>query len=119
MSNAGYRQARIQMEEMMQPVIGFLRDLKTESDREGRGGATPLADALSETEPANLDAVPPARMFLRPEAAPRQPKKDETNIQYAKPAAQVDRVKRALGVRSARKAGSMTFDHYLRTECED
>jgi hypothetical protein len=41
------------------------------------------------------------------------------NILYARPVEQIERAKRALGVRTYRDVGEATFDYYMRNEVDD
>lgn len=113
-----YKSARLQMVQLMRPVINFLNDLDREKDSPSRSG-TSLEDlvASAEQSPKTLSAITVERGFSAPRVvAVRAP--DTTSIQYVRPTDQIEAAKKKLKVRSAKKVGEKTFDYFYRRECQ-
>jgi hypothetical protein len=117
-----YRNVRQRMINLMRPVINFLNLLDREKDlapsEEERAGE--LEAAVGRAQLVKLDAVEIKPKFQAPEVViPKAERRsDLQSIEYSKPKDQISRVKRALGVRSARKAGEGTFDYFFERECK-
>lgn len=116
-----YRNVRQRMINLMRPVITFLNLLDREKDlepsEEERAGE--LEAAIERAQPVKLDAVAIKPRFRAPEVVlPKAQRRSELqSIQYSKPKDQISKVMKALGVRSARKAGEGTFDYFFGREC--
>jgi hypothetical protein len=116
-----YRNVRQRMLNLMRPVINFLNLLDREKDLSpaDEERAAELEAAVKNAEPVKLEAVEAKPRFQAPEVVlPSLPRRsDLQSIQYSKPKGQIDKVMKALGVRSARKAGEGSFDYFFEREC--
>lgn len=113
-----FQRVKLQMQTTARPVINFLNELDKELDEtnEEKRVLTRLLSSAPSTLPSNL---PVSKIFkyIKP---PPQPKRPETmRIMFNRPKQQVERMKKCLGVTSARSVGEHIFDWYLENECKD
>jgi len=117
-----YRNVKQRMVNLMRPVIDFLNVLDREKEvvpkEEERRES--LEEAIAEADPVPLGDVQPSLHFAVPQrivtrVASRPP---TISIQYRRPRDQVEKVKKALGVNTAYKAGEGTFDYFYEAEIE-
>jgi len=103
-----YRALRLDMVDVMRPVIDFLNRLSRETD-EGGPATTSIAAARAVplTQVARTE-----RVFTADLPRPKPPGPRTASIQYSKPIADIERVKKALGVITNREVGELTFDFY-------
>lgn len=113
-----YQAVRLEMMKLALPVFKFLNRVKTERDRDNEAGK-PLEAAISAAKPEDLSSIETARSFVAPRPQRQPPRPDTASIQYRKPAADIDKVKRLLQVTSNREVGEATFDYFLEMESED
>ncbi|HVY39527.1 MAG TPA: ATP-binding protein [Polyangia bacterium] len=113
-----WRAVRLQMIEAMRPVIDFLNEVKEEKDNE-EDESTPLNDMLDAAESAPVDEVSTAKVFGATVKKRGAKKNGIINILYKKPIDQVDLVKEALGVESAKEVGEKTFEYFFKYECSE
>jgi hypothetical protein len=112
--HAVFRSARVRMVQMMRPVIDLLNKVKEENEVAGDG---PLMRTLKTARPTKIGRLQEATFHYKPARLSTPP--GNKNICYSKPAAQVNSVKRALGVTVNREVGERTFDYYYKTVCSD
>lgn len=117
-----YRATLPKMKRLMRPVINFLNKLKEE--REGRADEEqegPLEEILSEAPEVALDSTSTRKVFEppKPKAKRKRSGPKMQRIQYDRPIDKVEQVKKALDVRSFKKAGEGTFDYFYEAECQD
>ncbi len=126
--SAVYRAAKIEMMRLMRPVVDFLNRLKLEKagkDDEDNAEKGPLEQLLAES--ASEDVANPRfdlktrATFTRPTVAAKQVTDgpEMKRIQYDMPSDKVDRVKKALKVRSFKDVGEKTFNYFYDAEIED
>jgi hypothetical protein len=108
-----YKSIRLQMIELMQPVITFLNAV----DRENEARKRPLHAAIEAAKSVRLTGLKPQAFFLAP--ASSRDTKDTIRITYTKPAKQVEKVKRMLKTHSYGDVGSQTFDYFYERVCKD
>lgn len=111
-----YKRVRLEMINMMRPVIDFLNRLDSEKDKD----ENLLEEAVSQATKVELSDVRGFNIFKSPNVAEMTrfvPK--VRRIQYDKPIEEIDRVKRCLRVTSLREIGEKTFQYYLEMECGD
>lgn len=113
-----FRAVRLEMIEVMRPVIDFLNKLDAEKDKEETDDK-PLEAAVRAAKVAKVSEVSTHTRFLAPKPAPSPRPARTGRIQYSKPLDEIDRVKRALKVRSFKAVGEKTFEYFLEMECED
>lgn len=111
-----YRRIRLDMVEMMRPVIDFLNKLKDErkenpSDR-NRG---PLSKLLKQADPTVVSELKLEQGFSYEAPVDNLPR--QVNVQYPVLATELELVRQHLGVRSAREVGLETFRYYKTREC--
>ena len=113
-----FRAVRLEMVQLMRPVIDFLNKLDAEKGKEERDDRL-LEAAVKAAKPVRLLQVRPRDTFLapKPKPTPRVPRTGR--IQYSKPLDQIDVVKRVLKVRSFKEVGERTFEYFWEMECED
>ncbi|BBZ05987.1 hypothetical protein MDOR_01560 [Mycolicibacterium doricum] len=119
MGHWAYRALQPRMTDAMKPVIAFLNALDAERDNPSSGA--PLESYVTEAEksPASLGDITDSSTFTSPRRQ-QAPKRPETqSIQYARPKAQINAVKRKLRATSARQVGEGTFDYFYKRECSN
>jgi hypothetical protein len=107
-----YRATRQRMLILMRPVIDFLNKVAAEADEGG-----PLAASIEGASRARVLDVASAPVFTAPKAVARTP--GVGHILYQKPTPEIDRVKKALKVRSNKKVGELTFDYFVENELSE
>ena len=107
-----FKAVRAEMVLLMRPVIDFLNLLETEESE----GSRVLHQALDEARLTTVASLP-FRQVFNVSLTTRQVPTMRT-IQYSKPREQVDAVRDALGVTTAKQVGEMTFDYYYQSEVE-
>lgn len=115
-----YRAMKPQMLDAMKPVIAFLNALDAEKDNPAANRES-LESFVSAAEksPATLGQITVSTAFTSP-PRPKAPKAPETqSIQYVRPKAQIEAVKRKLKVTTAGRVGEGTFDYFYKRECAD
>ena len=70
-------------------------------------------------KPAKLSEVEAANRFVAPKPKRKSRPPHTGRILYYKPKDEIDRIKKALKVRSQREVGEKTFEYFFRMECED
>jgi len=113
-----YRAARQQMIEITRPVLDFLR--KLEDERKNHEGGeipdNPLARAVAAAAPGGVAALSIRPTFVAPPPPPPPSGPPMSRIQYCKPADEVSRAKRLLGVGTFKEVGEKTFEYYMTYE---
>ena len=109
-----YKAVQREMIEMTRPVLAFLSNL--EKERSVAAVARPLEDAIKNAQAKQVQEVTQQHAFLGPPPAraPSGPKMQK--IQYVKPAAEVEKAKQLLKVRSFTAVGEKTFEYFMRYE---
>lgn len=113
-----FRAVRLDMIELMRPVIDFLNKLDAEKDKEETDDK-PLEAAVRGAKLAKLSEVSTHTTFLAPRPMPSPSPPRTGRIQYSKPLDEINRVKRALKVSTFKEVGEKTFEYFLRMECEE
>jgi hypothetical protein len=112
-----YRAIKLEMMNLMRPVLDFSYKWDAEKDRfEDDEG--PLHTAVNSAMEVRLREVKPNPTFVPPKPPP--PKKSDpklAKISYSVPEKQFTTVKRHLGARSAKEVGEKTFEYYHEMEC--
>ncbi len=114
-----YRTVQQRMMNLMQPVIGFFNAVKDETDRAEEALKTPLRDALQKAPLKKLAELETGDVFVAPKPDVIRDGPRVGKILYKKPLTEIKRVQKALGVGTYHEAGEKTFEHFLRTECDD
>lgn len=112
-----YQKVKLDMVELMRPVVDFLNKLKDER-QENRNDRSrgPLAKMVKESAPTALSELKTTKNFGY--TAPVVMNLPRTvNIQYAVSEEELELVKASTKARSARDAGYETFQYYIRKEC--
>lgn len=114
-----YRTVKLKMVSMMRPVITFLNQLDKELEEpdEEKRVLTQLVQRAAYLPPTSDIPVAPSFHYVKPLPRPRRPR--TIRIQYERPETQVQQMKKCLHVYSAKRVGEMTFDWYLKNECQD
>lgn len=103
---------------VMEPVLGFLRNLVKERRQIGEDG--PLQAAVAESKPTaikNLDTNQPT--FSAPAFVAEPDSPDVVNIAYKVPRDKAEVVRVQIGATSYREVGEQTFEYYFLMKCED
>ncbi|MBR1226896.1 ATP-binding protein [Bradyrhizobium sp. AUGA SZCCT0176] len=106
----------VRMMEMMRPVIDFLNELDADIDEHTRD-ESPMLDYLKKGDAVRADTFVEKKAFKAPTratAAKRGPR--TVKVQYAKPVREVEFLKEALEVNSARAVGERTFELVLKRQ---
>lgn len=113
-----YRSIRLEMINIMGPVMAFLRKLAKEKEEE-YGDVGPLEEALHSAMQANLTEVEVTNTFVAPKPVSRPELPSTGHIQYYMPLEKVNGVKRVLKVHTFKAVGEKTFEYFFKMECED
>lgn len=110
-----YRAAQQLMIEATKPVLIFLSALAREKAQFDNGeiSALPLQNALRAAHEKAVDEVPALDTFRAPTPPPPPSGPPMQRIQYSKPADDVEKAKRLLGVTTFTAVGERTFDYFM------
>jgi hypothetical protein len=109
-----YKAVQQEMIELTKPVLVFLTNL--EKERANAAAVRPLQDAITTARATEVQKVSHARAFISPPPAPPTSGPKMQKIQYVKPAADVEKAKQLLKVRSFTAVGEKTFEYFMRYE---
>ena len=112
-----YKSVQREMIEMTKPVLAFLTNLAKE--RETDGGKGPLLSAMETARLTVAHDVTRIGAFAAPLPAPTSAGPKMQRIQYQKPAAEIERARQLLKVRSLTAIGERTFDYFMKYEGEE
>lgn len=98
------------------PVIDFLNDLDNEKNSDNPPKRSTLEKAISGAKLTSVMSITTARQFTAPKPKARATRADEQNVLYRRPTAQINAVKRVLGVKSNEAVGEGTFDYFYKRE---
>lgn len=107
-----WQRAFARMIEMMRPVIAFLNDLDQDIDANTRE-SSPLYQYVSQALTVKAEKVTGKSDFIAPSRTAIQFKPKTIKIQYSRPIEDVEYLKDALDVGSARAVGEKAFDLIL------
>jgi hypothetical protein len=113
-----YRRVRVEMTQMMRPVIDFLNRLDSEKDREDEDGPGPLSIAVKKAKPVALESISHAVTFRWHGKEKTKTGPKPGRIQYDRPVKKIQDVKDALKVGTYKEVGERTFDYFYELECE-
>lgn len=113
--SAVWQKAFSRMIEMMRPVIAFLNDLDQDIDQNTRD-ASPLFQYVSQAGAVRAERMTGRSAFVAPDRKAVQFKPRTVKIQYSKPIEEVEILKDALDLSSARAVGEKTFDMILESQ---
>ena len=110
-----WRQAFARMREMMRPVIDFLNELDRDIDEFTRDDS-PLLEFVSNANPVKPETLSAAEKFTAPSrnAVVKGPRM--IKVQYSRKVDDVEFLRDALGVASAKAVGETCFDMILRKQ---
>lgn len=113
-----YRAVKMEMITLMRPVVDFLNRLKDEKEGKNDGPPGPLEKLIESSPVASIESVQTREAFILPKLRLNSAKKAPTTqrIQYDRPLAQVNAVKKTLGARSFVEVGERTFDYFYNAE---
>lgn len=111
-----YQSIRLEMVNLMRPIIDFLNELK-ESKGEDDEKESLLEKAVIATKASRLEEIETfTKIFEAPRFKKKEKPADTVIIQYAVLKKQAEVVKKSLGVKSLREVGEKTFEYYLKLE---
>ncbi len=110
-----WQRAFVRMIEMMRPVMSFLNDLDQDIDENTRDNS-PLFQYVSQASVVRAEKVTAKSAFVAPSRHSVQFKPKTVKIQYSKLIEEVDFLKDALDVGSARAVGEKTFELILESQ---
>ncbi len=117
-----YRAVKLEMMQLMRPVIDFLNRLKDEKqskeDQDDKGPLERLVDAAKTVAVGKVETRP----IFTPPVVKTEPKPSGPvmqKIQYFVPLAKVSQVKVALGVTTYTDVGIGTFEYFYNAEVEE
>jgi hypothetical protein len=113
--SAIWQRTFLRMIEMTRPVIGFLNDLDRDIDENTRENS-PLFQYVSKAGTIPADRVRERSEFIAPNRESVQFRPRTIKIQYSRLISDVEFLKDALSVTSARAVGETTFDMALETQ---
>ena len=114
-----YRAVRLRMTVMMRPVIDFLYKVANEKTGRSETDDLPLELAIKQAKSVPLTEVHLQPKFVSPRPLTVQEPPNTGRIQYSKPTEEIERVKKALKVKSLKDVGEKTFEYFLAMECDE
>lgn len=110
-----FRAVRLEMINIMRPVIDFLNKLDAEMDKDEK----PLETVLERAKATKLSEVNKSDVFIAPKSKVVITEPRLSRIQYSKLVDEVERVKERLKVTTNKEVGEKTFEYFFKKECED
>lgn len=116
--NPIYKSALVEMKNVMRPVIALLRDVVKEKENHDGGliDETPILDVINKSPLNNIFELNDYAGFVRPDFIDVKRQIVQGRISYQKPIQDLERVREALGARTNKEIGELTFDYYLDNE---
>ncbi|WP_062061384.1 ATP-binding protein [Cellvibrio sp. OA-2007] len=116
--NSIYKSTLIEMKNVMRPVLALLRDLVKEKENHESGliDETPIQDTINNSSLKSIFDLNDYRPFVRPDFIEVKRQIVHGRISYQKPIQDLERVREALGARSNKEVGELTFDYYVDNE---
>lgn len=113
-----YKAVRLEMIQLMQPVISFLNRVKDERSSREETDEAPSESAIRAAKLVKLAEITRPTKFVMPARPAPVPSAPRTGrIQYSKPMDEIDEVKSILGVHTLKEVGERTFEYFYMTEC--
>lgn len=103
------------MNEMMRPVIDFLNEV-SEDIEENTREESPMLQVVTQATAVRSDALSAKRSFAAPSRNEIEFMPTTTTIQYSKKVSEVEFLKKALGVGTAKAVGQKTFEMILKRQ---
>ena len=116
--SALFQAVRLEMTQVMRPVITFLNKLDAEKES-AKTDDGPLDAALKAAVLVGLLSIAVADTFLALKAKPAKRPPRSGRIQYDRPLDQINKVKRRLKVTTYREVGERTFEYFFDLECAE
>jgi len=113
--NEFYRVSKLQITEMMRPVIDFLNEYDREND--SAADQRPLHKLIDKATLVDIADLRLSRDFRYQKKKIKL--RGQTTIRYSRPTEKVDRVMKVLGTDDPREVGEKTFDRFYKEECEE
>lgn len=114
-----YKAIRVEMINLMSPVIIFLREIAKAKGKTEEGSEGILKRVSGELSFNKLDTIEISK-FVSPNITLRAPEKSKHNIiKYDRLKTEVDKVKKKLKVTTNREVGEKTFEYYVEMEIDD
>jgi hypothetical protein len=114
-----YRAVRLQMIQMMRPIIDFLIRVAAEKKRQDNDDPTLLETKIGEARPVRLTALPARETLLVPYEQARLVARNTVRICFNADRSHVDEVKKVLKVGTYRQVGEQVFEYYRKMECSE
>jgi hypothetical protein len=116
-----YKAALFHMKKTMREIITFLKERTREAkdDKDKLLNTTPLQSAIKSAKLVNFSKAEEAATFTRPKVADRVETPRRVIVQYDVDIDDLNKVKTALGVATAKEVGIETFNYYKSFECEE
>lgn len=111
-----YRAMKIEMRNLMKPVLSFLSELDRDLHRDKEEQA--FISAVDKAVPTEILQLGNSNKFVSAVRAEKPPSRKES-ISYKKPTEQVQKVMKVLKVDSRKKVGEKTFEYFYDRECAD
>lgn len=117
-----FKSVRVEMTKAALPITVYLRKLaearQSNKDEDDSGNSSLLE--IHEAAPrVAVDKVRASPSFVWPKEPTQRRAATERRISYTRPAAQVERVRAKLGVKSLKDVGEETFNYFLAAECSE
>jgi hypothetical protein len=115
-----FRAVRLEMILLMLPVKVFLDEVHKESGdfANGRLEKKYLQSEIDSASLKSFSDVQTSKEFIAPHREHKTKKRDEVTITYKKTKDKVDKIKKLLGVSSAKEVGEQTFENFYKRECQ-
>jgi hypothetical protein len=113
-----YRGVRLEMIQIMAPIIRYLAQIAKEKKQQQNDDPTPSEIPLQKAQPTGIYNVKSADVFRAPVPRTEVARPSTERISYEKPKTEIQKLKTKLNVRTAKEVGEKTFDYYVRMEGE-
>ena len=115
-----YRAIRLQLIQIMRPVIDFLIKVAAEKKKQDSDDPTPLETKLAATTPTSLSELPEQETFRPPTVAMPISTPTRTHVRIAFDAlkTEADEAKKSLRASSYKETGEKVFAYYRKMELE-
>ena len=117
-----YRGIRSAMRTLMRPVIDFLNELskeKAQKEKSGTDEAGPLEDLIKNSQKSSVLQAETRETFSVHKVKVKEKPPQTQRIQYDKPKAEIEKVKKDLNVTTLKEVGEQTFEYFFESEVDE
>jgi hypothetical protein len=115
-----YKSVRLEMINMMKPILDFLRKMAIEKSQKERGEIpdSPMEELLDAPKVSYKEITNVSNFVAKPRPIVTYNGPPLSSIQYYKPISEIEKIKKILKVYTNKAAGEKTFEYFLDNEVE-